>query len=131
MALRIEKRVEERIIIMHYSDPFNGLEDLPAANQATAAFIEEAGSPVFRIENVTDVTAEFKDVVEGAMMATRSGGVGSLADDRVKACMVGQYDLAELAATAMGQEQYGAVDVPLFKSLDEAIEAGKARLQDA
>jgi hypothetical protein len=131
MALKIHKYPEEHIVVVKFFNPFDALVDLPAANQATADFIDEVGAPVFRIEDVTHTKLEFGDVVAGASEATRSNQPGALSDERVFAAMAGTTEMAELASSAMGQEQYGSVQVPFFASVDEAIAYARNRMNEA
>jgi len=121
MPFEVEQVSDAPILIFRFQDPFNGTKDIPAANEVTQQFITETGGPVGRIVDVRTIIPKFAELIT-AMNASTTFHSGAITDEHVHSAFVGSGELIQLASTAFStQEQYGAVEIPIFATTEEAI----------
>jgi hypothetical protein len=125
MTVTFQRFPKDRIIVATFAQPFAG-EDVRLANQETAKFIAEVGAPVFRIEN-TSSDLSFGDVTDGLAFAARSGDEGSARDPNAQFLFVGMGPVIEMTAKSFAQPQYAGREVPLFKTLDDALAYARSK----
>ena len=116
-------RMDEISTIILEAVPPSKFPDDPIANLEEAKkFKEHIGGHIYRLIDLSAVSADytFSDVMIG--MATERGKEGGADDPDVTTIFVGFGDVVELGAKSLQeQEQYGKGDVHLFNSQDEAL----------
>lgn len=127
MTVTAEKLPNEAIVIMHFSEPFDGVADLDTANELMGQYLAECGGYACRIEDITELNFDFAKMTTGLGHATKRVS-GSMSDPNVYSLMVGNDDLSEMTAQAFSQEQYGGKNTPYFTDLNEAIADARAHL---
>jgi hypothetical protein len=85
--------------------------------------IEAANGPLYRINDLSafDLIPIFSAVVRGLAFETQQLP-GTSSDPRLIPMFVGKGRDAQLIVNALKQDQYGNYDVPLFPTLDQALE---------
>jgi hypothetical protein len=123
MGIKVETRPDENLMIIRLQAPLSLPEDPMEATEATVKFQQEQDGVICRITDYTKVKLTFSDVVEG--MASDK----VFRNPNIISVMVGSDAMVKMAADSFKQEQYGAVDVILVSTMDEALEKGKQMLQ--
>ncbi len=127
--VKTERLPNERIIISTYSDHVT-LEDVQQSSRAVEPILRAMGSGVlYYILDVRNSNATFKDILDilrrpddtGEMEAAAHGFVTHL-------MMVGSAALAKFYVQAAQQQQYGNMQIPLFATLETAIDAARTGL---
>jgi hypothetical protein len=101
--------------------PFDMIAEREATFQQVAALVEDASETVYVIDDFSDVPLRFDDIVLKLAHLTRNKP-GSPSDPRIQYLLVGTHEMLELAARSASQRQYGEVEMPLFESIDDALE---------
>jgi hypothetical protein len=86
--------------------------------------IEAVNDPLYRINDLSafDAIPIFSAVVRGLAFETQQLP-GTSSDPRLIPMFVGRGRDAQLIVNALKQKQYGSYDVPLFPTLDQALES--------
>ena len=127
MPVRYEKLTNEPILIVTYTEPMLPAEDLTEVSQYTASLLDKMGGPLFRIDDLSQVSATFNRLVEGLSAAIKREP-GSALDPRVRPALVGSGPLARLIANGVKQPRYGGVDAPRFNTMEEALAHARAEV---
>jgi hypothetical protein len=127
MPVQVSQLPNEHILLCVYSDPLD-VGDLRQIETQSVTLAAAWEGPVFRIGDIRNLNISFGDLVVTLADASKSGNPGSLADPKFKdIVVVVPGTLAALGALSMGQKQYGAVNIPMFESLDEALAHARGR----
>ena len=122
MAVDINILPDEPVIVFTIQAPVDGEKDARTTSEKAIEFAHELGQPVYRIVDFSQVNVTFTDILMGI-----SAGTG-VPDDLVHTYMVGSHELVRLAAESSAQEQYGGgIQVQLYASIDEALDAIRAQ----
>ncbi|MEO0565982.1 MAG: hypothetical protein AAF125_27995 [Chloroflexota bacterium] len=118
----VEKLLDKPIVIVNYHGDIT-VEDTRAVFAQIAGLVETYGAPLYRITCIflSEANTTFDEVM---MMTTLSskGISGSATDPEVFTVLVGDHPMIDLFAAAMGQEPFGAVDLPIFDTQTEALD---------
>ncbi|HEC22198.1 MAG TPA: hypothetical protein ENI95_04705 [Chloroflexi bacterium] len=124
MSFTMQRLPDEPILIVTRFDAVPS--DLPDIFRLSLELKKEIEGTVYRIHDLSRIDLDFSTMVEG--MANASAKCeGSMRDSRFRDILVGSHELIQLASAAFQQKQYGGLTIPLFESLEEAVEY--ARLQ--
>lgn len=128
MAIMVEKLPDEPIITVTFENPINYMAELPEAFDAILMLRDTiTTSPrYFAIFDVSQVSPGFSEIVLTLGEAKRASKMRRH-DLPLSLSIVGSGRLIEMAANAMEQVQYGAYQMPLFTSLDQALAAARAQ----
>jgi hypothetical protein len=129
MPAIVVKLPDEPIIVLTATDPFAPQEDLLPAYEEVAEMIEDMPGSIYCLYDLSSVYLGFGDLIVVLGTAIR-GAPGSASDPRVRGVIVGHDELAQLAADASRQEQYGNLDLPLFALMEEAVAYARAELAE-
>jgi hypothetical protein len=119
MPYRIERLSGEPIVVVTWQGSFSERDFVAVCGDVVNLVGPER--PIVRIDDVRDLKADFGDIVSG-MGVARKKLPGSPSDPTFKALLVGSGMLWNLVSKGAKQLQYGGIDVPLFTSMEEAIE---------
>jgi hypothetical protein len=123
MPYKVERLSGEPVIIVTWQGPFSEKsiveKDFIAACDDVVSLMGSE-RPVVRIDDVRGVKVDFGDLVVG-MGVARKKLPGSPSDPSIKALIVGSGFLWDLASKGAKQLQYGAIDIPLFTSMEDAL----------
>ena len=123
MGFTIEELNDAPVIVITVNPPVDDKSGPTQIGDAALAFQKEKNGQVVRIIDLTEVKFSFGDVAQG--MATDV----AFLDPNIKTIIVGTDALVKMAGEAFKQDQYGKVDVPVFASMDEAVEAARQALK--
>ena len=131
MTIVVEKLPDEPIITAIFSEPMNYVAEVPAMFARILEIRDTIqGSPKYYvIISMTGIKAGFTDIVFSLNEARKTGQRRNPAMP-VSLHLVGQGDLFEMVASALGQRQYGGYAAPLHMSLDEAFAAVRAEISE-
>ncbi len=117
MAVQIDNRIDDAILIIKYENPFNAEADFAAVNPAVAEIGASTTGKFYLINDVSEIDFDFSDLVTGMDVFRRLPG-----GERVVPIGIGSGEMLELAKQAAAQAQYGSrTDAVLFATLDEAL----------
>lgn len=120
MPVKVEQLPGEPIIVLTYE----GHMDVETVIQAFAESVklaEHIDGVVYRISDVRLGEGDFADVMK-IITEIRKGIPGSTADPKIRGVFVGGHQMVRLYADILKQEQFGATNIPFFKSMEEALE---------
>lgn len=121
MPASVEKMPGMPIVIVTYYGHIT-IDDAKAVFAQMAGLLTTYGAPLYRIAYVDCNTAHtsFDEVMMLTTLSSK-GKPGSPTDPNVKTVLVGKHLLIDLYVDAMRQEAFGAVDIPIFDTLDDAL----------
>ena len=120
MSVKVEKLPEEPVIVLTYEGHLD-VETVTSAFAQSRALAESMSGVVYRISDVRLGQGDFRDVIQ-VMGQVRAGVPGSSADPKIKGVLVGTHQMARLYADMMRQSQFGGVQIPFFKTVEEALD---------
>lgn len=128
MPVQIERFRNEPILLLRYLPPFDVREDMAKASEETAKALREIQGTVYRIEDVTGIDVNFSNIVQGMGAVTKKDDVGSIRNERVHLIMVSEkFDMLKIVKDGFKQDQYGNLDMSMFKTVDEALRFARSR----
>ncbi len=119
MPTVIEKVMGKPIVIVTFEGHIT-IEDAKASTVQVAALLDTYGAPLYKVMQCDRAHASFDEVMMLTTLSSK-GGAGSVTDVRVKPVFVGEHLLLDLYVDAMRQEAFGAIDIPVFDTLTEAL----------
>lgn len=127
MTVTVNKLPDEPVILISCQEPVDWSKEFHAALEELVRLRDSLeGCPkYYAIIDVTAVTMGFSDVVL-ALGEAHEASKKHRQDMPVSLSLVGSGGLMELASKAMGQQQYGKYHMPLYTSLDKALEIVRA-----
>ncbi|MDX2162984.1 MAG: hypothetical protein SF162_16835 [bacterium] len=124
MPVDIHRLPDEKIIITDVTNPLNVDTGMGTIFQDTHALRESIGAHAVIIYNTTALDVNFGDLM--LSMAEHAKGVpGSVTDPHLTPLIVTTDDLLATAVGAMKQPRYGAIEVRVFPTLDQALAAAR------
>lgn len=126
MPIRVEIMPDEPIVMYIYEGQITSDDVLNARRQVMDA-INAASGLVVRINDTRRAALSFSDGLN--VLATMTRDVpGSARDGRVVDVAVAGDQLVNFLTESLSQEQYGAINVPIFGTLDEALTFARERI---
>jgi len=122
MPAKIEKLMDLPVAIVTYHGHIS-IDDAKSVIAQTADFVDTYGAPLYRVicvECADEAHASFDEVMMLTTLSSK-GIRGSVTDPDVLTVLVGEHILIDLYVDAMRQEAFGAVDIPLFDSMENAM----------
>jgi hypothetical protein len=120
MAIKTERIAGEPIIVLTFNGPPDRTQ-FEAAMRDVVTLLQEV-EPVFVINNLSNIPRmHFSNMMAGIGQVAR-GGPGSAGDLRTRHLLVGTHEMVKFASEAIRQKQYGQLNVPVFASLQEALD---------
>lgn len=120
MPFTVNKLDGEPIIIVEIRDPYDYQTDPPRMFHEIDQIASTFDDGGFVIYDCRTLDVSFNDLVAG-MSAQVQGVPGSISDPRLTACLVGSSVMLRLAAEGFAKPQYGEIQVPLYDTLDDAL----------
>jgi hypothetical protein len=127
VAFTIERMPGENILLLTVINPLDPVEDPRHAAELIDEMIEGTEGITCIVEDLRELKLNFSDLTIAMSEVTRKRP-GSARDPRIQIAMVGSGWLVEIASSASRQAQYGGLDIPLFTSVEEAVEYCRERL---
>ena len=127
MPVKIEPIPDEPIIIV----TFEGHIDLDTVRNMfieTASIFAKFDGDVYRIADIRTADTDFVDIVK-MIKAIREGLPASSIDPRMHGIFVGRNQFARMYADFM--KQMGSKPIPIFVTMEDALEYAHLQLQSA
>lgn len=115
MTVEIKQLPGEPIVIASIYEPIDMSVDPKTNRDECNAIARQTDGPLYRITDFSNFTLTFAQMVGGLAEDIK------FSEANIVHLMVGSTDMVKMQADAVKQEQYGARDVQLFASVDEAI----------
>jgi hypothetical protein len=116
------------LLISTVEEPFNPALDTKGALESLAYYMGEIDGKVYVVSDMRQLSPSFSEIIVG--MAEASYRQDSpVRNDRVVIAQVATGQIFELMADWFKQEQYGKLDMPLFKTVEEAKEFLVAKME--
>lgn len=124
----INKRLpgETNIILSKLVEPFNVRKDTEASMLELQQFLAETSGKLYVIVDCTEFSPDFRDIVIG--MAQTSRRDSPVRNSRMETLVVASNKLLEAMVNWFRQQQYGNLDMPLYKSIDDAVAHIKSKM---
>jgi hypothetical protein len=129
MVYTIETLPGEPIIIDWHGEPLEETGHQVFAEELAQA-VQSIDGPIYRIADLTGMSYSFPTMVYVMAEETRHKRPGSVGDPRIKTVLVATGEIASLVATAAKQPHYGALDLPVFETRDEALAYIRKQIQE-
>ncbi len=123
MAYTIRQVPNEPIIVIVFQQPL-AMEDAVVSDKAAMELAEKIPGKVYIVSDGTIYNLTLDQVIDGMDQMRRFIS----ADSRFVRTIVGTARLVEFAVQAAKQRQYGARDLLLFASVDEAVEYARKEI---
>lgn len=120
MPATVEKVLGKPIVIITYHGHIT-VKDAKDVLADIGTLLDDYGAPLYKIINVNcdNAHASFDEVMMLTTLSSK-GIRGSATDPNVFTTLVGQHVLIDLYVDAMQQDAFGAVDIPIFDSIEAA-----------
>lgn len=125
MTVECKQLGDEPIVIATIFEPVNMAVDPQANRDFSNEVARQFDGPVYRITDFTNFEVTFSQLVLGLAEDIKSS------EPNIKHVFVGSGEMVELQTRAGSQEQYGAHEIQLFESVDEAIAFAREQLEPA
>lgn len=128
MSIQVKRLPGEPILVISFTGSLISAIRSPGhslMHRQIADLFAEAPGVITLIIDIREASLSFSDMVLALDNVRREivdVGGRSFVEKNFQYALVGQGDLVELAADAMGQKQYGQIEVLLFSTPDEAID---------
>jgi hypothetical protein len=118
------------LLISTVEEPFDPAVDTKSALETLAYYLGEIEGRVFIVSDMRQLHPSFSDIMMG--MAGASYRPDSpVRNDRVVIAQVAVGQLLEMMADWFKQEQYGKLEMPLFKTVEDAKAFLVAKMESA
>ncbi|MFP4321322.1 MAG: hypothetical protein ACLFTK_02610 [Anaerolineales bacterium] len=122
MPVDIQVHEEENIIIATYTGHVDAYQDVPPVMEAVSRHYEPNGRKVYYISDFREADIDFSGVVVGMAEGTRPvEGRWYVGAPNSETILVGTHAMLKLVQDSIKTDQYGNVELPMFKTLDEAL----------
>ncbi len=128
MTVSVNHLEPENVIVVTYTDASQLDASIMQAQQEIADILAEQDGVFYRIDDLSQAEMDWNAFVVGIAAATRDVP-GSMTDARIRGVLVGDYDMAQMAAESMSQEQYGGRDTPIYPTLDAALDHVRSQIE--
>src|SRR6185503_3369671 len=124
MPFKIDKLPDEPILIVSAVEPFDFKVDYSPFVHELLGLLEQSPEPVFEITDGRTIKLSFGEMVSMLAIVTRSDDSKHLEKHpKVRAWLVAvDNELLRMGANALGQAQYGGTAIPVFRTVEEALE---------
>lgn len=130
MAYTITTDPDLPAIVCTLGADFNLKADMENVFQELHRLLDQAGQPVYYVNDITDAKFSFSDIVLGMGMAASAGGV-LRHQNLYEMIVISASDVVKLGVKALGQAQYGGLNARIANNLDEATSFIKAEVSKA
>ncbi len=107
----------EPILLLRFVPPADLTADAPLLREDIVQAAQSAGGFLYLISDLSLLNLLFPDVVVGMFEMTKV-----IEDIDLYPVLVGTSDMVRLISQAAKQEQYGSLHLPLFETVDEALD---------
>jgi hypothetical protein len=80
-----------------------------------------ADEQIFRITDVREADSTFAEIM-AIIQSISKATPGSTTDPRIRAVFVGNNHWVQMVRTAMHLKQFGAINIPMFLTIEDAID---------
>lgn len=121
MTVTLEYLEDKNILVGTFSEPYHPINDSGASAEKLMELLQTKTGDIHYVADLREVEIAFSDLAIG--MAEAFGNPNSpYINPRVKTYTVGSSALIEFGVkAATEQEQYGNIEIKLYKSVDEAF----------
>lgn len=115
------ERIEGLPAVLATYDGLIKLDDIIQLFDDTARLVEDVEGRYYRISDFRTAKSTFSDIVQ-IMSQARTDKPGSTSDSNLTTIFVGSNEWGIMVRKFFEQAQYGAKDIPLVTTVEEAIE---------
>lgn len=121
MPYQVQQIDNEPIILTTLTRPFDFEEDTQALHQAASTLIDNIGTTVWSIMDLSELHMSFSELMMGMAMTSKDAAFGL--DSRTEHLVfIGNDSMVTMAAIGLKQDQYGAISTHLFHTIEEALD---------
>src|SRR5438105_1255172 len=121
MPILIEKQPDEPIITVLATSPIDFKTEIPPAMREFIAILDQAAEPVWDITEARNLPINFSEIVAVLGIISRAD-IGVVRHPKLAGiALIADNDLLRMGMRALGQAQYGSVQVKVFATLEEAF----------
>ena len=128
MAFVKSERLTNEPIIVNTYDGFVTAEDIRQGALAVAEHARHIEGNVYVVGDIHTTTSSFAEVLEILRDQTR-GGEGTTTDPRIQVVLVGNTAMGKLFVDAMRHSKHGGVSVPMFPTMQAALDSVRVMAQ--
>jgi hypothetical protein len=130
MPFKIDKLPDEPIIVVAVIHPMDIKVDIGPYTDDLIRVLDESPEPLYEIMDARPVKLSFGELVNALAIATRSDDAKRINKHPKLGAwiLVIDSDLLRIGANALGQDQYGGRNVPVFRTVDEALSYARQQI---
>lgn len=123
----LNTQIEPNVIVSKVTEPFDVQADATKSLGEIQGFLAQTNSKLYLIVDCTAISPAFSQIVVG--MAETSHEDSPLRNANMEVVLVATGKMLEAMANWYQQDQYGNITIPVYKSVDEALNYVKAQAQ--
>jgi hypothetical protein len=120
MPVTLERVPNEPVVIATLQG-FVNIDTIKEMYSRSTDLARDIAGPWYRLTDVTNISTSFMEVLKVVREASR-GLPGTSSDPNVTVVLVGTNEMAKLVADMLKQPQYGALAIPIFKCMEDALD---------
>jgi hypothetical protein len=128
MKFTVERLPNEKIVVFTFGKDYQPGKDSPEMVATIAGKLGADETGVYVVYDARDLKMSFGDLVI-AMANQAQKAAGTMADTRMHPVTVGTSEMLKLGNAAFAQEQYGGIKIPMFDSIEAALQYARDQLQ--
>ena len=128
MSFKVELLPNEPIMVTSFYAAFDVRRDAAEVVRQMRAILDAAPEPIYMVDDTIQMKLSFSDLVGGLAMVTR-GDTDVVHHPKVRRIVIiTTSDVLKFGTTALKQKQYGASDIAVYSSMDDALSAIRMEL---
>ncbi len=120
MPVYCEKLPNENILVAVFENPYKVADSTEMLEQFSQ-MLEDTTGKVYLIGDMSKLNLNFGDMVQGLASVVSNKYGPLLKEERLHLLAITSSKILEFGVKALGQSQYGGLNVSLFNSLDDAL----------
>jgi hypothetical protein len=130
MPFKLEKLPDEPILMVSIVEPFDVKADYIPFTNDLLDLLDRTSEPVYAISDSRSLKLSFAEMVSMLGIVTRGDEAKRLEKHpKIRAWLiVVENELLRMGANALGQAQYGGNAIPLFRTVEEALDYARRLL---
>jgi hypothetical protein len=116
------------IVISRIEDPFDVHKDTPASLAQLQGMLNQIDGKLYVIADCRKLSPSFSEVVVGLAETSRPGS--PMRNERIETIVVAEGQIFASMVDWYKQQQYGSINMSLYKTVDEAIKHARNHMAE-
>lgn len=121
MPFAVDPNAAQNILVATFYPPVDVDQDHHALLAESVGRLEEGHTPLYRVLDFRSAYLNFSDMIRWLAADTAHHLPGAALDPQVRTVLVSNSEDTDRIAEWLEQDQYGGLHIPLFSSIDDAL----------